>query len=272
MEQTVAALTSESAAAWSFPARLLLAQSYCALGRVEPGAKMVAELRTRFGRHVALFGPQLRIAESWLAAAEGNVSGAIVLALDAARQARESGQRAIEMLALHDAVRYGDRSCLARLVEVAHATGGRLATLLAAHAAAVTDRDADAIYAAAQHLEQIGALLLAADAAAQAAAAYQAAGDRRPAGEAAGTAHRLAAACGGLRTPALDLAGSPLPLTVREREMANLVAAGLSNRDIADRLTVSVRTVEGHLYRACTKCDCTDRDQLAAVIRSGQPR
>ena len=54
--------------------------------------------------------------------------------------------------------------------------------------------------------------------------------------------------------------------------MANLVAAGLSNRDIADRLTVSVRTVEGHLYRACTKCDCTDRDQLAALIRSGQPR
>src|SRR6478735_6659872 len=62
MEQTVAALTAESAASWSFPARLLLAQSYCALGRVEPGAKMVAELRTRFGRHVALFGPQLRIA------------------------------------------------------------------------------------------------------------------------------------------------------------------------------------------------------------------
>ena len=269
MEQTVAALTSESAASWSFPARLLLAQSYCALGRVEPGAKMVAELRTRFGRHVALFGPQLRIAESWLAAAEGNVSGAIVLALDAARLAKESGQRAIEMLALHDAVRYGDRSCLARLVEVAHATGGRLATALAAHAAAVTDRNADAIYAAAQQLEQIGALLVAADAAAQAAAAYQAAGDRRHAGEASGTAHRLAATCGGLRTPALQLAGSPLPLTVREREMANLVAAGLSNRDIADRLTVSVRTVEGHLYRACTKCDCTDRDQLAAVIRSG---
>ena len=97
-------------------------------------------------------------------------------------------------------------------------------------------------------------------------------GDRRPAGEAAGTAHRLAASCGGLRTPALALAGSPLPLTVREREMANLVAAGLTNRDIADRLTVSVRTVEGHLYRACTKCDCTDRDQLAGLIRSGQTR
>ena len=112
MEQTVAALTSESAASWSFPARLLLAQSYCALGRVEPGAKMVAELRTRFGRHVAVFGPQLRIAESWLAAAEGNVSARNRIGARRRRLAAESGQQAIEMLALHDAVRFGDRSCL----------------------------------------------------------------------------------------------------------------------------------------------------------------
>ena len=57
MEQTVAALTSESAASWSFPARLLLAQSYCALARADAGAKMVAELRTRSGKHVAVFAP-----------------------------------------------------------------------------------------------------------------------------------------------------------------------------------------------------------------------
>jgi DNA-binding NarL/FixJ family response regulator len=47
------------------------------------------------------------------------------------------------------------------------------------------------------------------------------------------------------------------------------VAAGLSNRDIADRLTVSVRTVEGHLYRACIKLDISDREELATMIRSG---
>jgi DNA-binding NarL/FixJ family response regulator len=88
--------------------------------------------------------------------------------------------------------------------------------------------------------------------------------------EAAVVAHRLAAECGGIRTPALDLAAHPLPLTMREREIANLVAAGLSNREIADRLVVSVRTVEGHLYRACTKLDIGDRERLAATIRNGQ--
>jgi DNA-binding CsgD family transcriptional regulator len=269
MEQTVAALTAESAASWSFPARLLLAQSYCVLGRVQPGATMMAEVKTRFGRHVAVFGPQLKIAESWLAAAEGNVSAAIELALDAARLASESGQRAIEMLALHDAVRFGDLTCLDRLVEVAGVTGGRLATVIAAHAQAMRDRDAAGIAAAAQQFEGVGALLSAADAAAQAAVAYERADDRRRSMEAAGVANRLAADCGGIRTPALDLAAHPLPLTVREREIANLVAAGLSNRDIAERLTVSVRTVEGHLYRACIKLDISDREELAALIRSG---
>ena len=272
MEQTVAALTAESAASWSFPARLLLAQSYCVLGRVEPGAKMVAEVKTRYGRHVAVFGPQLKIAESWLAAAEGNVSAAIELALEAAAQASDSEQQAIEMLALHDAVRFGDQTCLDRLVETAAATDGRLAAAIAAHAEAVRDRDAAGIATAAEQFEDIGALLSAADAAAQAAVAFASTDDRRRSVEAAARAHRLAAECGGIRTPALDLAAHPLPLTVREREIANLVAAGLSNRDIADRLTVSVRTVEGHLYRACIKLDISDREELAALIRNGAHR
>jgi DNA-binding NarL/FixJ family response regulator len=272
MEQTVAAMTSESAASWSFPARLLLAQSYCVLGRVGPGAKIVAELRTRFGRHVAVFGPQLRIAEAWLAAAEGNVSAAIDLTLDAAGRAEESGQRAIEMLALHDAVRFGDHSSLGRLIDIATDVGGRLAAIIAAHAAALRDRDAAAILAAAHQFEEIGALLSAADAAAQATSAFQASDNRRRAVEAAAVAHRLAAECGGIRTPALDISAHPLPLTMREREIANLVGAGLSNKEIADRLVVSVRTVEGHLYRACTKLDISDREQLAAIIRGGQSR
>ena len=269
MEQTVAALTSESAASWSFPARLLLAQSYCALGRADAGAKMMAELRTRSGRHVAVFGPQLRIAEAWLAAAEGNVSAAIELALDAARLAAESKQTAIAMLALHDAVRFGDQTCLDQLADLSAGIGGRLASAIGAHARAVRDRDLDGMFEAAQQFEQIGALLSAADAAAQAAAAFEAADDRRRSMEAAAAATRLAAECGGIRTPALDLAAHPLPLTVREREIANLVAAGLSNREIADRLVVSVRTVEGHLYRACIKLDISDREDLAAMIRTG---
>jgi DNA-binding CsgD family transcriptional regulator len=270
MEQTVAALTSESATGAGFPARLLLAQSYCALGRVEPGAKMMAELQTRFGPHLAMFEPQLRIAEAWLAAARGQVSAAINLALDAGGIARRSGQRAVELCALHDAIRFGDRTALPRVVDIASGVGGRLAPAYAAHAAALADRDAAAVYSAAEQFEQIGALLSAADAAAQAAGLFDAAGDRRCAVRAAATAERLAAECGGIKTPALILAAQPLPLSTREREIANLAADGLSNREIADRLFVSTRTVEGHIYRACTKRGLSDRSALAALIREGR--
>lgn len=270
MEETVAALTAESAASWSFPAQLLLAQSYCALGLLDPGAKTIAELRTRVGRHVAVFEPALRIAESWLAAAEGHLSGAISRALEAADEAAQSGQRAVEMLALHDAARFGDLSSLPRLIEVAGGIEGPLAAVHAAHATALLKCDAAAIYSAAREFERIGATLSAADAAAQAATVFKEAGDRRRAVEAASMADRLATVCGGVRTPALLMSSQPLPLSPREREIANFVARGLSNRDIADRLVVATRTVEGHIYRACIKLDVSDREGLAMLIRQGR--
>ena len=58
-------------------------------------------------------------------------------------------------------------------------------------------------------------------------------------------------------TPALRQATEPLPLTDREREIVALIGAGLSNRDVAKRLTLSVRTVESHIYRAMVKTGTT---------------
>ncbi|MEV6110907.1 helix-turn-helix transcriptional regulator, partial [Streptomyces sp. NPDC051940] len=89
----------------------------------------------------------------------------------------------------------------------------------------------------------------------------------RPAAHAAAHAQRLADACEGARTPALLAAARPLPLTGRERETALLAARGLSNREIAERLVVSVRTVEGHLYRAGAKLGAGNRSELAALLR-----
>ncbi|MGH3519664.1 MAG: helix-turn-helix domain-containing protein, partial [Haloechinothrix sp.] len=77
----------------------------------------------------------------------------------------------------------------------------------------------------------------------------------------------LAARCEGASTPALRVAAHPLPLSEREREVAELVAAGLSNREIAERLVVSIRTVEGHVYHVFTKLGVTDRAGLSALLR-----
>jgi DNA-binding CsgD family transcriptional regulator len=45
-----------------------------------------------------------------------------------------------------------------------------------------------------------------------------------------------------------------------------LVRAGLSNRQIADRLVVSVRTAEGHLYRIFAKLGINSREQLIHLL------
>ena len=148
---------------------------------------------------------------------------------------------------------------------------GPRAGAAAEHAAALAADDGDALHAASVELEAMGTLLLAADAAAHAAASYARHNLRGSVQAAITRAHRLAHACEGARTPALAALAAPLPLTAREREIVTLAAGGLSNRQIAERLTVSVRTVEGHLYRACTKLGAGDRTELAALIRPPGP-
>lgn len=54
-------------------------------------------------------------------------------------------------------------------------------------------------------------------------------------------------------------------LTEREREVVGLVAAGLSNDEIAGRLVVSPATVRTHVSRAMTKVGARDRAQLVVV-------
>jgi predicted ATPase/DNA-binding CsgD family transcriptional regulator len=54
------------------------------------------------------------------------------------------------------------------------------------------------------------------------------------------------------------------PLTPREREVAGLIAAGLSNREIAGALTVTPRTAETHVNHILTKLGLARRAQVAA--------
>jgi DNA-binding NarL/FixJ family response regulator len=69
------------------------------------------------------------------------------------------------------------------------------------------------------------------------------------------------------RTPAAD------NLTAREREVVSLIAAGLSNEEIADKLYMSVSTAKTHATRAMTKLGARDRSQLVVfAYQSGLVR
>lgn len=269
IEQALAAFNAENSLPWRLPGRLLLARAYAGSGRPEEADRVLAEAAEHVGPAVALFDPQVLAAKAWIAAARGGGRRAIELARMAADAAHRSGQYAVEAEALHDAARFGDRKLAHRLHSLVTRVDGPLAQLYARHAAAVADSDADALDAVSVDFEQAGLLLSAADAAAQAAGIHEQRDDRRREIESVTRAMRLAATCGGASSPAIRAAARPLPVTARELEVAELVAAGSSNREIAERLSVSVRTIEGHVYRACVKLGVSDRDGLAAIIRQG---
>ncbi len=67
----------------------------------------------------------------------------------------------------------------------------------------------------------------------------------------------------GLRFPPFVTGALALgELTAREQEIVDLAAAGMSNAEVAEKLFVSQRTVEGHLYRVFTKLGITERSEL----------
>lgn len=152
----------------------------------------------------------------------------------------------------YDAVRLGDPERAA----------GRLTGVFAEHADALARADGPALDQVARQLQERGFLLFAAEAHAQAVRAHR---DPRAARTSRTRAVALARRCQGARTPALS--GLVLgELTARQRQIVTLAATGLSNRQIAEKLTLSVRTVGNHLYSAYARLGASDRGALPWLV------
>ena len=67
-------------------------------------------------------------------------------------------------------------------------------------------------------------------------------------------------------------AGALHDLSARELEIARLVAEGSSNREIADLLAISPKTVERHLTNSLAKLGARNRTELAALVHTGSVR
>ncbi|MCV7282917.1 helix-turn-helix domain-containing protein [Mycolicibacterium flavescens] len=211
------------------------------------------------------------VAEAWVCAAEGAVSEAIAVLRAAARSDRELGRPAWEVLLLQTATQFGDHTTAERLAELITAVEGPRASAAAAHSSALAAGDGEALLAASRGYESFGDRIAAADAAAQAVAVSRAAGLRGAAMTAAAVAERLAAECGGALTPALAAVSRPQPFTARQREIISLAAQGFSNKEIAERLTMSVRSIEGHLFRASQRVGANSREQLISILTGSAP-
>jgi DNA-binding CsgD family transcriptional regulator len=205
-----------------------------------------------------------------MAAARDRISEARTLTARAAEFASTHGQYAREVVCLQTAIQFGDNTHAPRLAELATLVEGPRANLVARWAAAVANDDGDALLDVSRALEAMGDRIAAADAAAHASLAFQRHNRRGSALSASGRATRIIDC--GAATPATRAAATSLPLTGREREIATLIADGLSNKEIAEALTVSVRTVENHIYRACSHLGVATRLEVACLIRESPTR
>jgi DNA-binding CsgD family transcriptional regulator len=206
------------------------------------------------------------LARAWVAGGHGALTEAIGITLAAAETAAAKGQFAAEVLCLQTAVQFGDHSRASRLSELESIVEGPRAKLAARFATALSNSDGAELDSISKEFEQLGDLVAAVDAAAHACIAYRHGELRGSALNCSTRAEALARRCGGISTPALREVSEPLPLTPREREIVRLLASGLNTRQVAERLSLSGRTVEGHVYRAMTKTGVSSREELLRLV------
>jgi len=263
MRETIASMDVDGYATVS-PAELAIAASQAGDAATAAEALARVERAVASSSQVLVFVPDL--ARHWVTAAHGKLAEAVEVALAAAARLGAMGLLAAELTVLHDAVRLGAAARVAdRLSELTAACEGPLAAACANHARAAAGNDGPALEAAAREFEGLGLILHAAEAFAQASQAFARDGRTASARASAARAGNLAARCGGARTPALARAQAP-GLTTRELEVATLAASGMSSKQIADRLVVSVRTVDNHLQSAYAKLGVAGRTELRDVL------
>ena len=243
----------------------MISRAHAMLGDVVEARRLLAEAEQRRHPFLPVLDFELDLSRGWLLAAEGDLHGGVEACRRGAARCREHGTLAAEVLLRQTAVRFGDREQVVALADLSVAVRSPRAELAAAHAAALAERDPERLLSVAGYLEKAGMGLEAADAAAQSAAVARARNRLVLAAEAEDRARALAARAEDASTPALREAEAPVLLSAREREVAALAGEGLTNRQIAERLHVSVRTVESHVYRACSRLGLTDRAALVAV-------
>jgi len=95
---------------------------------------------------------------------------------------------------------------------------------------------------------------------------------QREAGRAVGRGDCIATALGLTPEPEPPCPQQPeFPLTKREHEVTGLIASGLTNRQIAERLFIAQRTVDTHVGHILAKLGCSNRSQAAILVGGRRP-
>ncbi len=267
--QAADGLSASHAVGWGYRYRVAQVTALAMRGSSDEAAAVLTGL-DRVERAFRSMDFERGLARAWVAASQGAASEAVTILMSAAENANAKGRFAEEVVCLQTATQFGERKCAPRLHELESMVEGPRVGLAARFADALRDGDAAELVAVSEEFELMGDLVAAIDSAAHAALAYRHQDKRGSALGSSTRADGLAEKCGA-RTPALRQATEALPLTDREAEIVMLIGEGLSNRAVAERLSLSVRTVESHIYRAMSKTGMTSRDELATLLPRLRP-
>ncbi|MFF8512841.1 LuxR C-terminal-related transcriptional regulator [Streptomyces sp. NPDC015492] len=209
------------------------------------------------------------IASAVVEAHEGRKTNAVQILQVAADELLEAGALGQLSDVVHLLTRF-DRAKLAdgyRADALASLQGGlpRASVQLAQATAA---RNPEAVSQCAQFFESAGAPLYAAEAWAIAFRLHRQAGQPRLATAVARRCESAREGYDGANPPLLHLMGETELLSGREREIALLAAQRHTSQEIAERLVISVRTVDNHLYRIYRKLGVSSRQQLRLALAS----
>jgi DNA-binding CsgD family transcriptional regulator len=161
----------------------------------------------------------------------------------------------------------GDHSVIPLVHSLAGNVQGRWAAALLTLAEHWESADADALMEIAARLETEGFVNVAREAYARASSVLEAAGERRRSRQAVALREKCDHELGERFREGQFIAAAPaVHLTRREQDIVELAVQGLTDREIAQRLMVSVRTVEGHLYRTYVKLGVRSRDELSTAL------
>ncbi|WP_307303378.1 LuxR family transcriptional regulator [Pseudarthrobacter enclensis] len=161
----------------------------------------------------------------------------------------------------------GDPSVVPMVQAVAREVEGRWAESMLTLATAWENADGDTLMATAASLEEAGFANLAREAYARASTVLEQAGERRRSRQAVAQREKCDHELGERFREGRFIAAAPtIRLTRREQDIVELAVQGLTDREIAQRLMVSVRTVEGHLYRTYVKLGVRSRDELESAL------
>lgn len=202
---------------------------------------------------------QVAEAEAWLLAAAGDEQAALERIGNAVRTAADARYWCFAALTASIATRLGHpAAALEAMRAAADEPTAPIVDLLRAHAIALDANDPAGLLSAAEALETAGFTATAHDAARQAAALARDAGQLARSRRAATAVARI----GSRLSPSPSTHGSESALSARELTIAHLAAGRHRNREIAEHLGLSLRTVENHLANVYRKLGVTGRDDL----------